>query len=172
LIRGRSRQREVEENKLEPITLADVANAKVVRFDIAVRNALCFQPVDGFEKVISESVQELDVQSALVAKPVRQRAIASLLQHKDGATADLRSFVQVNNVLMMEFFNDLTRNLPRGLRHGLLAVLFFALYERSIRVRTQALPRRSLPEATRVQFQFVLARTTQAKPMTNIRKTP
>ena len=65
---GAAGEREIEEHQVQLVAPADLAHRDVVRLDVAVRDALLFQVVDHVEQVFAESLEEIDVEPAFLAR--------------------------------------------------------------------------------------------------------
>ena len=101
----RARQREVEEHEVELV--ADLRRAEVVGLDVAVRNALLLEPVDGGQQVFPEPLQQLQVQAALVAQAVGERGLAGAGHQQPRplaarAVVERQLVVQLDDVLMAQ----------------------------------------------------------------------
>ena len=101
----RAREREVEEHEVE--LAADLGRAEVVGLDVAVGDALLLQPVDGGQQVFAEALEQLQVQAALVAQPVGERAVARAGHQQPRpfaarAVAERELVVQLDDVLVAQ----------------------------------------------------------------------
>ena len=70
----RAREREVEQDEMELV--ADLRRAQVFRLDVAMRNALLLEPVDRREEVLTEPLEQLQMEAALLAQAVGERGVA------------------------------------------------------------------------------------------------
>ena len=66
-----------------------LGDADVVGLDVAVRDALLLEPVDGLEQVLAEALEQLEVEAALVAQALGERLVAGLRHEEAGAVAEL-----------------------------------------------------------------------------------
>ena len=88
------------------VTSADRPDTNVVRLDVAMRNSLLFQIVDDGEEVVTESLEQIDVEAAFLSKPVAERVGAGPLHEDAGPTAELESLAILDDVLVMELLEN------------------------------------------------------------------
>jgi hypothetical protein len=58
-----AREREVEEDQVQFLLLADPPDGNVVRLDVAVRDAVALERADGREQVLAESREQLQAKA-------------------------------------------------------------------------------------------------------------
>jgi hypothetical protein len=102
LLRRHPRQREVEQDELEPLLAR--ADADVVRLDVAVGHAVALQRGDGLEQVLAKPLEQLQPQPALLAQPLSQGLVARLVQDQHGSATDLLHLAKADD--------ELTADLP------------------------------------------------------------
>ena len=56
--------------------VADLRRAQVFRLDVAMRNALLLEPVNRREEVLTEPLEQLQMEAALLAQAVGERGVA------------------------------------------------------------------------------------------------
>ena len=91
------RQREIEQDQLEPLLAR--ADANVVGLDVAVGDPFPFQRGDGLEQVLAEPQEQLQAQPTLLAEPLGQGLLARIVEHQDRPAPDLADVVQADDEL-------------------------------------------------------------------------
>ena len=56
--------------------VADLRRAQIFGLDVAVRNALLFEPVDRGEEILTEAFEQLQVETSLLTQTVGERGVS------------------------------------------------------------------------------------------------
>ncbi len=117
---------------MQLVTTSDRTDADVIRLDITVRNALLFQILDNIQQVLSEALQELQLQFVFLSQPLAERFYSGAFHQDACLLSDSPSLDVFNEVLVAEFAENLTLALEAVvmgginccLEHELLAIAF------------------------------------------------
>ena len=100
-------QGEIEQDQVQRIAAADGRDADVVRFDVAVGDALALQQNHRLQEIVAEPLEQIETEPALFLESRAQRLVPGLVQQQGDSIGKLKNFVAAHDQRTVQFLEHL-----------------------------------------------------------------